>query len=140
MDKKPASSRRRTLLFSNFGVIFVVALFVVFSILFNRDSTTQTIPYGKFRQMLQAPGVTFRNVKVGRQEIRGEITTQDRVTGPEGNDTVQNRSYTFRTSRLGVEKDDQLLPMLAAKVPDFEAEAEDSPLKGALSFVGWLLA
>ncbi len=139
MDKKSGNPRRRSLLLSNFGVILIVALFVVFSVLFNRESTTEKIPYGKFRQMLQAPGVTFRNVKVGRQDIRGEITTQDRVTGPDGVETDQSHTYTFRTSRVGIDKDDQLLPLLAAKAPDFEAEQEESPLKGALSFVGWLL-
>ena len=140
MDKKPSTPRRRSWLLSNIGVIVVVALFVVFSILFNRDSSAQTIPYGKFRQMLQSPEVTLRNVKVGRQEIRGEITEPERVIGPDGVETDRNRTYSFRTSRIGVENDDQMLPLLAAKVPEFEAEPEESSVKGALTFVGWLLA
>jgi len=139
MDKKPGS-RRRTWLISNVGVIIVVVLFGVISILFNRDSPTQTIPYGKFRQMLQAPGVSFRNLKVGRNDIRGDVTTQDRVTGADGTETESSKTYAFRTSRIGVDRDPALFDLLAAKAPDYEAEPEESMLKSAVSFVGWLLA
>jgi cell division protease FtsH len=139
MDKKTSSPRRRSWFVSNLGVILIVVLFVVFSILFNRDSTVQTIPYGKFRQMLQAPDTTFRNVKIGPKEIRGEVTTQEKTTGPDGVETEKPNTYPFRTSRVGVERDDQLIPLVAAKVPDFEAEPEESQLKSALSFIGWLL-
>jgi cell division protease FtsH len=140
MDKKPGSSRRRTLILSNVGLVLVIGLFVALSLVFNREPAVQTIPYGKFRQMLQAPGVSFKNLKVGRTEIRGEVATQDRVSGPDGETTEPARTFNFRTSRLGVERDPQLLELLAARAPDYEAEAEESPLKGAVSFVGWLLA
>jgi cell division protease FtsH len=140
MERKSGSPRRRTLLISNIGIILAIGAFVVISVVFNREQTTQTIPYGKFRQMLQAPGVTFKNLKVCRTEIRGDVTTQDRVTGPDGTETESPKSFSFRTSRLGVEKDDKLLDLLAAKAPDYEAEPEESPFKGALSFLGWLLA
>ena len=139
MDKKKGSKRRWTRLLANGAVVLIVVLFVFFSIFFNRDTTTQTIAYGRFRQMLQAPGVTFRNVKVGTKEIRGEIITQDRVSGAEANEADQSKTFPFRTSRVGVDRDPALFDLLAAKAPDYEAEGEEAPLKGILSFVGWLL-
>ncbi len=88
--------------------------------------------------MLQAPDVSFRNVKVGRTEIRGDITTRDKTSGGDAADG-EPKIYGFRSSRIGIDHDEQLLPLLAEKAPDFEAEPEESPLKTAFSFVGWLL-
>jgi cell division protease FtsH len=139
MNRKAGPSRRRHWLLSNLGVIVVVGLFVLFSALFNHEPTLQTIPYGKFRQLLQAPGATFRNVKVGRNEIRGEVSFKDQVTGAGGSQT-ENKDFAFRTSRVGVDRDTSLFALLAAKAPDYEAEPEESPLKAAFGFVGWLLA
>ncbi|MCE9532177.1 MAG: ATP-dependent zinc metalloprotease FtsH [Planctomycetes bacterium] len=138
MDKKVP--RRRSWLLSNVGVVVVVALFVVISLLFNRESPAQNVPYGKFRQMLQTPGVTFRHLKVGRTDIRGEVTAPEKVVHADGTETETPKTYAFRTSRLGVERDQSLFDLLAAKVPDYEAESEESPAKSALSFVGWMLA
>src|SRR5258708_37069313 len=117
MEKKTGSQRRRSWLLSNLGVILVVALFVVLSVLFNRDTSAQNIPYGKFRQMLQAEGVEFRNVKVGTKEIRGEIVTQDRVSDADGVETNSTKTFAFRTSRIGVDRDPALFDLLAAKAP-----------------------
>ena len=138
MEKKKGSKRRSWVL-SNIGVIAAVLVFAVISIVFNRESSAQTIPYGKFRQMLQAPGVTFRNVKVGTKEIRGEVITQDRESGTESAGATEAKTFAFRTSRVGVDRDPALFDLLAAKAPDYEAEAEESQIKGAIAFVGWLL-
>src|SRR5277367_5436686 len=104
MNKKFGPPRRRSWLLSNIGVIAVVGLFVSLSFMFNREPSSQSIPYGKFRQMLQAPGVTFQNVKVGRNEIRGDITTQDQTSGVDAGKTEQ-KTFAFRTSRIGVDRD-----------------------------------
>jgi cell division protease FtsH len=138
MDKKTGNWRRSRWL-SNLGLIGIAGLFMALSVLLNRDPPSQTIPYGKFRQMLQAPEASFQQMKVGRNEIRGLITTTDSVSGPEGTEP-QPRTFTFRTSRVGVERDPGLLDLLAVKAPDFEAEQEESLLKGAFRFIACLLA
>src|SRR5437868_4556022 len=52
--------------------------------LFNaRDATAPTLRYGEFKRLLDLPGVSFKNVKVSRTEVRGEIITRDRVSGLE---------------------------------------------------------
>ncbi len=135
--KKPRKDRRYHWLLSKLGILAVILIFALCFFL-SRESTTQTISYGKFKQLLLAPGVTFRNVKVGRTEIQGEISTQDRVIGADPPESKQK--FAFRTNRVGVEKDDKdLFALLAAHVPDYDAEGEESPIKKVMSYVVWLL-
>jgi len=140
MDKKTGSNRRRSWVLSNIGVILVVGLFVAFSIFFNRETAIQSIPYGKFRQMLQSPDTTFTNIKIGAREIRCEGTTTEKETGPDGNEIVQQKPFTFRTSRVGADRDDAIFEKIAAKCTNWETDAEDTPVKAAVTFVGYLLA
>jgi cell division protease FtsH len=126
-------------LLSNIGIIIVVGVFVALSIFFNREPSTQNVHYGKFREMLKSPEATFRDVKVGAKEIHGEVTSREKVTGADGEESEQAKTYQFRTSRVGVENDAELIGLLQAKCPDYQGE-DDSPLKGAFSFVGLMLA
>src|SRR5690242_14026789 len=73
------------------------ALFLViacgFYWLVNREPSGVSLTYGQFKQILQDPSVRFQDVKVGRTEIRGKITTRDSVS-----DGEQNEHYGVTSS------------------------------------------
>src|SRR4051812_32239695 len=59
-----------------FPVLLLAAAWFV-----ERPAERIALRYGEFKQLLDAPGVAFRNVKVGKAEIRGSLTTRDHVSG-----------------------------------------------------------
>src|SRR5207244_3786600 len=82
--------------------------------------------YGPFKQMLQAPGAHFQNVRVGPAAIRGEVALTDRVSGlPEGA-PAPPATIPFRTSRQGIADDKDLYQLLDRYAPGYEAEGEKS--------------
>jgi cell division protease FtsH len=71
--------------------------------------------YGHFKRLLAADGV--RSVKVGPSEISGELKEIRR----------DGRPQRFRTSRLGMERDEELAGLLDRHVPGGNYEAEEGP-------------
>src|SRR5262245_38028200 len=105
MDKKRPFRFRYTL---RYGIAAAVAIVVILYFVFARESNVVTIGYGTFKQMLQAPGAQFTDLKVGQTTIRGKITFTDQVAGASSN---QPQTISFRTSRHGVESDPTLYPL-----------------------------
>jgi cell division protease FtsH len=109
---------------------------------FSREPASVTLPYGELMQILQDrnAAVRFKNVKVGRAEIRGEIITTDDVsdgsTKPARVTTVKN----FRTPRVGLEGDTALFKRLDETVREsYQGEEEESALRSIYSLLLSLL-
>ncbi|MCC6420654.1 MAG: ATP-dependent zinc metalloprotease FtsH [Gemmataceae bacterium] len=81
------------------------------------------------------PAARVQNVKVTRTEIRGEIATADAVSDGSTSPGRLAQVKPFRTSRIGVENDPTLIPLLKDRVKDFQAEEEESPLRGVYSLL-----
>jgi cell division protease FtsH len=119
--------------------------------LFNaRDANTPTLRYGEFKRLLDLPGVTFKNVKVSRTDIRGEIITRDRVSGlekPKDADAaydptapVESLPVPFHTARQGLELDEKFIPELdKAAGPAYGGEDEDASAKTFFAILNILL-
>src|SRR5262245_9060638 len=82
------------------------------------EQAMRPLGYGEFKQVLQAPGVQFRDLHVGRTEIRGKIESRDRISGvnpkaePEVDPGYLTSSVAFRTPRTGLETDPDLQKLL----------------------------
>ncbi len=137
-DTKP--DRKRSTYALNYGLVFIFALIGTLLWYQGREVPTQTIPYGKFKQMLSATGITFRSVRVGRVDIRGEAITRDRISGPDDIEPKSNEPLVtrFKVLRLGVERDDLIYPLLDKYVVDYQAEDEEKPIQTALGTFLWL--
>src|SRR5437867_3812539 len=68
---------------------------------YNREPAGITLDYGKLKLLLsdQSRAVQFKNVKVGRTEIRGEIVTIDEVSDGSLTSSRQMQVKSFRTPR-----------------------------------------
>ena len=149
MDKKGSKSWH-FLFDQRTAMVLVVAVILVLNLVLAQEKPSQSINYGKFKQILAAPGVEWAAVKVGATEVRGEIRIRDRISGvdpaeaakaakaaglPEGDPTDHVRSIPLRAARVGVESDQALYPLLARYAPGYQGEDEVSPLSKALSYL-----
>src|SRR5271155_5613350 len=103
---------------------------------FNREPASITLDYGKLKLLLQdqSGAVQFKNVKVGRTEIHGEIVTTDEVSDGGLTPVRQTQVKSFRTPGVGVEGDFALFQRLDETVRDgYQAEEDDSGLRGVYS-------
>ena len=64
------------------SLLAIVTVVLAMLWLYRSDTSSTTLGYGEFKQVLQAPGMRFRDVKVGRAEVRGRQTSP--VLNPEG--------------------------------------------------------
>lgn len=62
------------------------------------------LAYGAFRQMLEDPHISFRDIQVSPTKIQGTLITAD------------GAAVAFTTSRLGLQNDPELIPLLRQKV------------------------
>jgi cell division protease FtsH len=109
----PHASRRRlipwiALLAGLLGISAVVCWVVT-------RTPAQELRYGQFKKRLARREIL--TVKVGPTEMTGTLT----APGPDG------RPLRFRTSRLGMEHDEDLARLLDLYIPDGAYEAEDEP-------------
>lgn len=113
-----------------------------------RESTGQNIRYGELKRILGLPGVSFRNVKVSRADIHGEIITRDRKSGVEqpanepgasADQPLESPPIPFRTVRQGLEYDDSLFAALdqAAKA-SYAGEEDDAAMRGFATIIYWI--
>jgi cell division protease FtsH len=103
---------------------------------FSREPAGITLDYGKLKLLLQdkSGAVQFKNVKVGRTEIHGEIVTTDEVSDGSLTPVRQTQVKSFRTPRVGVEGDFALFQRLDETVRDgYQAEEDDTGLRGVYS-------
>ncbi|HKB03778.1 MAG TPA: ATP-dependent zinc metalloprotease FtsH [Gemmataceae bacterium] len=134
MERKRPSRVRYT---RRYGVL-VAALFVVLvTLLYPREANVVPIGYGTFKQLLQAPGARFQNVRVGPTAIRGEVTFSDHLSGVETDPPAA--AVAFRTTRLGVQDDAELFALLNRHAPGFEAEGEKSGVAVLMEVITYLL-
>jgi cell division protease FtsH len=95
----------------------------------NREPGTTVLGYGKFKQLLLDKSLTFKNVRVGPTDIRGEIITHDQVAGA-AEPADFNPPVAFRTSRVGLERDSDLQELLDQRVGSaYQAAEEETTLK-----------
>jgi cell division protease FtsH len=119
-------------------------LFVALSLLVgsfwwaNRESSAIPLKYGIFKQLLLDKSITFQNVKVRPAEIRGEIVTHDPVSDGD-NSSVRESTVSFRTARVGLERDVELPKLLEKAGVPYQGEEEDSAFKVVSSFASFLL-
>jgi cell division protease FtsH len=109
---------------------------------YNREPSGITLDYGKLKLLLsdQSRAVQFKNVKVGRTEIRGEIVTIDEVSDGSLTPSRHTQVKSFRTPRVGVEGDTALFQKLDESVRDgYQAEEEESALRAVYSQIMLLL-
>jgi cell division protease FtsH len=136
MDKKRASRFRYSL---RYGVVAAVLIVVLLSLFYPRESNVVTLGYGGFKQMLQAPGAHFQNVRIGPAAIRGEVTFTDRVSGLPDEAPAPPATMAFRTSRQGITDDRDLFPLLDRYAPGYQAEGEKSGMAILVEIVTYLL-
>src|SRR3954467_2904644 len=122
MDRKRPSRFRYTL---RYGIAAAVVIVILLNLFYPRESNVVPVGYGSFKQILQAPGAHFQNVRVGPAAIRGEVTFTDRVSGLPDAAPAPPATLAFRTSRQGI-TDDKLFELLDRYAPGYEAEADKS--------------
>jgi cell division protease FtsH len=101
----------------------------------NREPSATTVNYGEFKKNLRDEKVTFDKVRVGRTEIRGEMT------GPatkEGH--AQKSTIAFRTPRIGLENDPELQALLDRKLgANYQGEEDETGLRGIYSLISSIM-
>src|SRR5262245_36311027 len=122
-----------------YGIVAAVAIVVLLNLVYPRESNVISIGYGPFKQMLQAPGAHFQNVRVSPVAIRGEVTLTDRVSGLPEVAPAPPATMTFRTSRQGITDDKELYPLLDRYAPGYEAEGEKSGLVVLVEVMSYLV-
>jgi cell division protease FtsH len=136
MDKKRQGRFRYSL---RYGIIAAVVIVILINIFYPREPNVVTVGYGNFKQMLQAPGAHFQNVRVGATAIHGEVAVADRISGQPDGAPPPPTTFAFRTSRVGIVDDRELFPLLDRYAPGYEAEGEKSGLAVLLEIVTYLL-
>lgn len=134
MDKRRSSRFRYTW---RYGVIAAIVIVLAINLTFAREPNVVTITYGQFKQLLQAPGAQFSNVRVSPTAIRGEVSFTDRLTGADAES--KPATIAFRCDRHGVENDPTLFPLLNTHAPGFQAGGEKSALAVLMEVVTYLL-
>jgi len=122
---RPLSNRkrRRSLWWLLIPAALVAALLLPGSPL---RTQVETLKYGEFKNKLLRGEV--RSVKVGPSEITGELKTG-----------LTSQASPFRTSRIGMEHDEQLAQQLQQNLPDGSYDADPGPLNGQASLIPALL-
>src|SRR5579871_5269318 len=116
-------------------LLFLLALPLLF--MFRSDSGGTPLGYGEFKQVLQAPGVLFRDIKVGATDLHGKMILNDHYSGAKSADYNPNpEEKVFRVSRQGLILDDDM-PRLLDKFAGgaYQADEDESTSKGVMSFL-----
>lgn len=95
------------------GTVLVLALAA--GAVFLLRPAVRSLPYGQFRRQLERGEIG--SARVGPTAIEGVLLARD----------AQGRPVRYRVSRLGMERDADLIRLLDQYVPDGRYEAEDAP-------------
>jgi cell division protease FtsH len=139
--QKKGSTRRSWLTSTPWVLLVLFAISGMYWFL-NREPTSVTLPYGELMQILQDrnAAVRFKNVRVGRAEIRGEIITTDDVSDGGTKPARVTTTKNFRTPRVGLEGDTALFKRLDETVREsYQGEEEESALRSIYSLLMSLL-
>ncbi len=116
--KTPGSSQRRNPRRTQITIACALSAFAIATALtyrLNTDHSVQELSYGRFKKIL-AQG-EIRSARIGPTELTGELKT----ISPDG------QYERFRTSRVGMERDERLAALLDRYIPDGNYEAESGP-------------
>ena len=138
MDKRGKNGKRPWLTNGPWVLLLLLAAGLVY-FLMNREPSAVPLKYGELIEILSAarnnPAVVVQKVKVGHNDIRGEVVFTDPVTDGD-KDMPRTRTLAFRTMRVGLENDQGLHPLLkAAAGPAYQGEEEESPLHSVTSIL-----
>ncbi|MGC8643557.1 MAG: AAA family ATPase, partial [Isosphaeraceae bacterium] len=99
------------------GAVLILAITASAAAL--RQPAARSLTYGQFRKQLERGEIA--SARVGPALIEGNLLAQD----------AQGRPIRYRVSRLGMERDEDLIRLLDEHVPggDYEAEAAPSSLE-----------
>jgi len=135
-DNKQGRKPRTT---TTIVVLSLIAISALSAWSIGQESGQVSVGYGRFKQILNAPGATLRNVRIGRNDIRADIVTRDQFSGF----LADGRSDSLRTTPLRVVRvagDDTLLSRFDTQLGgDYQIE-EDSPIRAAAQFAFYLIA
>jgi cell division protease FtsH len=123
------------------GTVLILGLltFTLLYLMMQRETPYTNLKYGELIQVLTAarndPGIVLRHVRVGHNDIRGDIVCTDRAS--DGKDNGKSvRTIAFRTQRIGLESDFQIHDLLKQTVgPGYQGEEEESAVKGVSSLI-----
>src|SRR5262245_66489722 len=142
MSNKRTPERGRWWLNQNPLLWLLLLLVLPLVWLYRADPAAVTLGYGEFKQVMQAPGVRFQDVKVGKAEIRGNLLLRDQVSGPERKEPAETPagdsvpSISFRTVRQGLETDLELQKLLDQHLGvAYKADEDDGLMKGLATFL-----
>src|SRR5262245_26070245 len=142
MSNKRTPERGRWWLNQNPLLLLLLLLLLPLVWLYRADPAAVTLGYGEFKQVLQAPGVRFQDVRVGKTEIRGNLILRDVVSGPEKKEPAETLvgdsvpSISFRTPRMGLETDQELQKLLDRHLGvAYKADEDDGLIKGLATFL-----
>lgn len=135
-SKKNKDLKRNWLSHASLVLLLIALVYGTFWMI-NRPATGVNLGYGELLQILENKdsNVRFEKVKVSPTRIEGEIITTDPIS--DGSDTPEKHvtKKTFRTNRVGLERDTaELVKLLKERVgANFRGEEEESPLQGVYS-------
>lgn len=137
MQKKRGKERRRWLGSGSWLFLVLTMGSLVYWAL-NRESNGIVLKYDELTKILVAaeknPAISVSHVRVGDDEIRGEIQTNDQqVSGAEAN--TRPAPVSFRVQRRGLKSDARIYELLDRGAPGYDSEGEESPFKGVWSLV-----
>ncbi len=114
---RPSSQRRSPRRTQLYGLIALVAIAGGSALAYKitTDQVIRELSYGKFKKMLARGEI--RSAKVGPTELTGDLKSK----------LADGRAERFRTSRVGMERDEDLASLLDRFVPDGNYEAEPGP-------------
>jgi cell division protease FtsH len=146
MQKRP--DRPRSWLGSNPLILLLLIPVLVLIWIFGREPAGVQLGYGELKQILQAPGVRFRDVRVSRTDVRGKLSFQDQLSGDDLRKATEERAanpelpqpgyreINFRTTKQGFEIDPDFQTLLDQRVGSgYQADDEDSTSKSIVSFL-----
>lgn len=136
MESKRPSRIRYTL---RYGIPTAILIVIGLNFLVNREPGPLTLGYGRFKQLLTTSEVKFDQLKVGPTEIQGDVLFTKPVADIPQSETIEPKALKFRTSRLGVEQDQGLYPLLDVHAPDYQAMPEKSLVLQAVQSIGMVL-
>ena len=114
---QPPRHRRRLAYVVLAGGAMLLLALVTLAVMF--QPVVRSLPYGQFRKQLEKGEIG--SARVGPTLIEGRLLAQD----PRG------QPIRYRVSRLGMEHDEGLIPLLDTHIPggNYEAEAGPSPIQ-----------
>ena len=137
--QKKGKDRGRSWLGSGPWLFLLLLTIAGFWWLTNREAGNSPLKYDELTKVLQSahhnPAITLQKVEVGRNEIRGQIVTNDPSSEGKGA-APHTQTLTFRT-RLpdGDQERAELHKLLKQAAPGYDGEPEESAFKSVTSLL-----